>query len=40
MDQTLKYLLGFAAGKYCYAEFETLFQLNPEIWDRAVEQYY
>lgn len=37
MDQNLKYLLDFAAGKYCYSEFETLFQLNPEIWDRAQE---
>ena len=37
MDQNLKYILDFAAGKYSYAEFETLFQLNPEIWDRAQE---
>lgn len=37
MDQNLKYVLDFAAGKYSYAEFETLFQLNPEIWDRAQE---
>ena len=35
MDKALKYILDFAAGKYSYAEFETLFQLNPEIWDRA-----
>ena len=37
MDKVLKYILDFAAGKYSYAEFETLFQLNPEIWDRAQE---
>ena len=37
MDKALKYILDFAAGKYSYAEFETLFQLNPEIWDRAQE---
>ena len=37
MDQNLKYILDFAAGKYSYAEFETLFQLNPEIWGRAQE---
>ena len=37
MDQNLKYVLDFAAGKYSYSEFETLFQLNPEIWDRAQE---
>lgn len=37
MDQNLKYILDFAAGKYSYQEFETLFQLNPEIWDRAQE---
>ena len=35
MDQNLKYAVDFAAGKYSYAEFETLFQLNPEIWDRV-----
>ena len=37
MDQNLKYILDFAAGKYSYDEFETLFQLNPEIWDRVQE---
>ena len=37
MDRNMKYLLDFAAGKYSYAEFETLFQLNPEIWNRAQE---
>ena len=37
MDQNLKYILDFAAGKYSYAEFETIFRLNPEIWDRAQE---
>ena len=37
MDQNLKYILNFAAGKYSYDEFETLFHLNPEIWDRAQE---
>ena len=35
MDQNLKYAVDFAAGKYSYDEFEMLFQLNPEIWDRA-----
>lgn len=33
MDQNLKYILDFAAGKYSYSEFETLFQLNPGIWN-------
>ena len=37
MDQNLKYAVDFAAGKYSYAEFETLFQIYPEIWDRAQE---
>lgn len=33
MDQNLKYILDFAAGRYSYSEFETLFRLNPGIWD-------
>ena len=37
MDQNLKYAVDFAAGKYSYDEFEMLFQLNPEIWDRVQE---
>ena len=37
MDQNLKYILDFAAGKYSYAEFEALFNLHPEIWDRVQE---
>ncbi|MBQ7230443.1 MAG: hypothetical protein IJX04_06055 [Oscillospiraceae bacterium] len=35
MDQNLKYILDFAAGKYSYDEFEALFNLHPEIWDRV-----
>lgn len=37
MDQYLKYAVDFAAGKYSYEEFEALFQLYPEIWDRVQE---
>ena len=37
MDQNLKYAVDFAAGKYSYDEFEMLFQINPEIWDRVQE---
>ncbi len=37
MDQSLKYILDFAAGKYSFSEFETLFQIYPEIWDRVQE---
>lgn len=37
MDQNLKFILDFAAGKYSYAEFEALFNLHPEIWDRVQE---
>jgi len=37
MDQNLKYALDFAAGKYSFAEFEALFNLHPEIWDRVQE---
>lgn len=37
MDQNLKYVLDFAAGKYSHAEFEALFHLHPEIWDRVQE---
>lgn len=37
MDQYLKYAVDFAAGKYSFAEFEALFNLHPEIWDRVQE---
>lgn len=37
MDQNLKYAVDFAAGKYSFAEFEALFNLHPEIWDRVQE---
>lgn len=37
MDQNLKYAVDFAAGKYSYSEFEALFNLHPEIWDRVQE---
>lgn len=37
MDQNLKYAVDFAAGEYSFAEFEVLFNLHPEIWDRVQE---
>lgn len=35
LDPSMHYLLDFAAGRYSYGEFESLFLHHPEIWDRA-----
>lgn len=37
MDRNLRYVLDFAAGKYSYGEFQSLFLHNPGIWDKAQE---
>ena len=33
LDPSLNYVLDFAAGKYSYAEFQSLFLHHPGIWD-------